>query len=148
MQRVVVIALVMAFGVATAAFAQGIGEEAVSVDVQIPEGYSLVAENATLQLFLDADTTQFIVVDRRQNRIWRTNPPGPHDRIPSALWRTHAASQLTFSYTDSRRRQIRQTDPLTEGARCYLRADYERGTGRLLHADSRIHYHDRLRAGS
>lgn len=117
MQRVVVIALVMAFGVATAAFAQGIGEEAVSVDVQIPEGYSLVAENATLQLFLDADSTQFIVVDRRQNRIWRTNPPGPHDRIPSALWRTHAASQLTFSYTDSRRRQIRQTDPLTEGAR-------------------------------
>jgi len=115
--RLIVITLLLVVAASGQSFAQGIGEESVEVTVDIPEGYALVAENATLQLFLDAAKTQFIVVDRRTNKIWRTNPPGPHDRIPSALWRTHADSQLTFSYTDAKRRQIRETDPLTEGAR-------------------------------
>lgn len=82
----------------------------------VPDGFLLVAENANLQLYIEPDVTQFIVYDRRNGKLWRTNPPGPHDRIPSALWRTHAQSQITFSYTDAKRRQIKQTDPLTEGA--------------------------------
>ena len=116
-RQVSLITLFVILAAVAVAHGQGIGEESIEVAVQIPPGYALVAENATLQLFLDAAKTQFIVVDRRTNKIWRTNPPGPHDRIPSALWRTHADSQLTFSYTDAKRRQIRETDPLTEGAR-------------------------------
>lgn len=116
-QRVGFITIVLVLVAAALTFAQGIGEETVEEMSLIPSGYALVAENATLQLFIDAEKTQFIVVDRRQDKVWRTNPPGPHDRIPSALWRTHADSQLSFSYTDAKRRQIRETDPLTEGAR-------------------------------
>src|SRR5690606_37873257 len=60
----------------------------------VPDGFLLVAENANLQLYIEPDVTQFIVYDRRNGKLWRTNPPGPHDRIPSALWRTHAQSQI------------------------------------------------------
>lgn len=42
---------------------------------------------------------------------------GDTSRIASALWQTHARSQLFFGYTDEKRRQIRETDPITEGAR-------------------------------
>jgi len=111
---VAIAALLATFGAAAQEVGGGVlqgGERLV------PDGYQLVAENANLQLYIEPDLTQFIVFDRRNSKVWRTNPPGPYNNIASALWRTHAQSQITFSYTDGKRRQIKETDPLTEGAR-------------------------------
>lgn len=83
---------------------------------QVPPGYYLVAENNLLKLYLNPDETQFAVVDRRNGKVWLTNPPGAEESIASALWQTHARSQIFFSFTDERRRQIRESDPLTESA--------------------------------
>lgn len=72
---------------------------------EVPDGFQLVAENDVLEMYLHPETTQFIFVDRRNGRLWRTNPPGDVRHIASALWQTHARSQLFFGYTDEKRRQ-------------------------------------------
>jgi len=123
---VLLLAVILGAGVASAQDLEAQAAEMEDVEIGgvalegaerlVPEGYLLVAENANLQLYIEPQLTQFIVYDRRNGKLWRTNPPGPYDRIASALWRTHAQSQITFSYTDGKRRQIKQTDPLTEGA--------------------------------
>ena len=92
-------------------------EGAAAASADVPDGFQLVAENDVLEMYLNPETTSFIIVDRRNGRLWRTNPPGDQRNIASALWQTHARSQLFFGYTDEKRRQIRETDPLTEGAR-------------------------------
>src|SRR5690606_13268120 len=89
---------------------------ASAASTQVPEGYQLVAENDVLEMYLNPETTQFVILDRRNGKLWYTNPPELRN-IASALWQTHARSQLFFGYTDDKRRQIRETDPITEGAR-------------------------------
>ena len=84
---------------------------------ELPEGFQLVARNDILELYLNPETTSFIVLDQRNGKLWRTNPVEGQVNIASALWQTHARSQLFFGYTDEKRRQIRETDPITEGAR-------------------------------
>lgn len=94
-----------------------IGAGSAAAASSVPDGYQLVAENDVLEMYLNPETTSFIFVDRRNGRLWSTNPMGDTSRIASALWQTHARSQLFFGYTDEKRRQIRETDPITEGAR-------------------------------
>lgn len=102
-----VVLLVLLFGSATLVYGQS----------AVPSQFQLVAENDVLRLYLDPVNTFFIIEDQRSGKIWRTNPGEDVSHIASGLWQTHAKSQLFFGVTDDKRRQIKESDPITEGAR-------------------------------
>src|SRR5690606_1668009 len=83
----------------------------------VAEGYQLVAENDILRMYLDPARTRLAFYDRRNDKVWTTNPPeSATQTMGSNLWKSHAASLITFTYTDARRRQLRESDPIAESA--------------------------------
>ncbi len=97
------------------AFAQE--RQASKTDALVAEGYQLVAENDILRMYLDPARTRIAIYDRRNDKVWTSNPPeSATQTMGSNLWKSHAASLISFTYTDARRRQLRESDPIAESA--------------------------------
>ncbi len=88
----------------------------------MPLGYSLVAENRNLELFLNTDNAQLIVRDKQTKKIWRTNPDLESEAGKEVaswtadLWLKHLASQVIVEYTDDKRRTVKTTNNVNEQA--------------------------------
>ncbi|MGI6611169.1 MAG: DUF5696 domain-containing protein [Limnochordia bacterium] len=83
----------------------------------IPLGFSLVAENRNLELFLDADEGQLLVRDKRTEAIWRTNPDLEKTKMSvGQLWEKHLRSQVIIQYTDDKKRNKKTTNNVDQQA--------------------------------
>ena len=89
---------------------------AVSAKAQIPPGYSLVAENQYLELYIEQDLVHFVIHHKESGETWHTNPDiGLFDN-PGSLWAQHSQSQLVLEYTDLRRRSRSVTNNIRQDA--------------------------------
>lgn len=72
-------------------------------DGAIPASYTLVAENATFQLYVNSATLAFKVVDKRSGHIWHSNldEPAAGDRL-NRTWRAFAQSGISIDYLDQK----------------------------------------------
>lgn len=97
------------------ASAQGAGSS--KAEALVAEGYQLVAENEILRMYLDPAKTRLAFHDQRNDKVWTTNPPeAATASMGSGLWRSHAASLINVVYTDGKRRQMKESDPIAESA--------------------------------
>jgi len=67
----------------------------------IPEAFELVAENETFQLYFNADTLAFKVLDNRSGYIWHSNldEKADGDRL-NRTWTAFAQSGISIDYLD------------------------------------------------
>ncbi|MDQ0058571.1 DUF5696 domain-containing protein [Paenibacillus harenae] len=65
-------------------------------------GMKLVADNAELSLYFNPETTEVAVKDKRQNRVWYTNPEKRNeDTIASPYEKEVMSSQVSVLFRDS-----------------------------------------------
>lgn len=88
----------------------------VGAQQAIPAGYSLVAENQYLELYIEEELAQLIVREKSSGEIWRTNPDLSGHPTIARLWQTHMNSQVVVEYTDEKKRTNRRTDNVNEEA--------------------------------
>ncbi len=69
----------------------------------IPETYDLTAENENFQLYVNAETLAFQVVDKRSGYIWRSNldEKAEGDRL-NKTWTAFAQSGFSIDYLDQK----------------------------------------------
>lgn len=69
----------------------------------IPAAYDLVAENDTFQLYVDAATLAFKLLDKRSGYLWHSgiDEPLADDRL-NRTWTAFARSGLSIEYLDAR----------------------------------------------
>lgn len=69
----------------------------------MPDTFALVAENADFQLFADATTLAFKVVDKRSGYVWSSNldEVGPDDKL-NRTWTAFARSGISIDYLDAK----------------------------------------------
>lgn len=92
-------------------------EEPTEAPDGVPLGYSLVAENRNLELFLNADEAQLLVRDKESEAIWRTNPDLEQTRMSvGQLWEKHLRSQVIIQYTDDKKRNKKTTNNVDQQA--------------------------------
>ena len=83
----------------------------------IPIGFSLVAENRNLELFLDAEQAQLLVRDKETQAIWRTNPDLDNMQMSvGQLWEKLMRSQVLIQYTDDKKRNKKTTNNIDQQA--------------------------------
>lgn len=84
----------------------------------IPIGYSLVAENKNLELYLNADEAELIVRNKATKAIWRTNPDAEllQNLSVGGLWEKHMRSQVIIQYTDDKKRNKKTTNNVDQQA--------------------------------
>ena len=65
----------------------------------LQEGYTLCGENDTLALYVDAQTTMFYVIDKRNGFEWHSNPPGRmEDTFSVGLRKMEMSALLNIVY--------------------------------------------------
>lgn len=113
---IAVVMLAVALGVPSIAWA----EEAAARPAdskEVPADFLLVAENERFQLFLQQEKTQFILRERRDGTLWRTNPDLTGRNLQmNDLWKEHMASQFILNYSDGRKRHVKSTNNVHEKA--------------------------------
>jgi hypothetical protein len=82
----------------------------------IPPEYVRAASSRYLELYVDMDTAKFIVYDRRNDKVWRTSPEPHPDISVTDLWEGHINSNFVLHYVDEKKRNPRQTNPVSEKA--------------------------------
>ena len=67
----------------------------------IPDSFELAAENTTFQLYMNAATLAFKVVDKRSGYVWHSNldEKGEEDRL-NRTWTAFAQSGISIDYLD------------------------------------------------
>lgn len=93
-----------------------LGVGIASAQNSIPEGYSLVAENQQLELYLHEADTKLLVRDIASGEVWYTNPDTSQHPSIARLWKSHMESQVVIQYTDENKRTPRTTDNVNEDA--------------------------------
>lgn len=68
-----------------------------------PPSFQMVAENDTFQLFVDAESLAFKVLDKRSNYLWESgiDEPIDGDRL-NRSWRAFARSGISIEYLDTK----------------------------------------------
>lgn len=67
-------------------------------------GMTFVGENEFLSLFINKETTEVAVVDRKSGKVWYTNPPDRNeDTIATPFEKNTLGSQFYFVFADSNR---------------------------------------------
>lgn len=76
-----------------------------SAEIQpaIPEGFQLVGENATFQLYANPTLVTFKVVDKRSGYVWSSNLDAttPEDKL-NKIWTAFATSGVSIDYLDKK----------------------------------------------
>ncbi|HHV96860.1 MAG TPA: hypothetical protein GXX37_10385 [Clostridiaceae bacterium] len=76
---------------------------AANVSSSVPDKMKLVAENQYLMLYMDFDTTEIAVKDKRTGAVFYSNPPDRQsDSIANAENKMRLGSQLALSYYNSK----------------------------------------------
>ncbi|MGO4372847.1 hypothetical protein AB4Z21_19205, partial [Paenibacillus sp. MCAF20] len=86
----------------TAELAAGSELKALPDSSQGVPGMKLVADNEEVSLYFNLETTEVAVKDKRENRIWYSNPEKrAEDTIASPYEKEVMSSQVSVSYRDS-----------------------------------------------
>jgi len=105
---IIAAALLMSCSVA---FAESGGSQA---DTTVPETMKMVAENDYLALYIDEESTEVAVRDKKTGRVWYTNPPDrKDDPIAAAINKDKLNSQITVVYYTPTA-QVRQMNNYTD----------------------------------
>jgi len=85
-----------------------------NADKNVPETMKKVAENDYLALYIDEETTEVAVRDKKTSRVWYTNPPDRQDDpIAAAINKDKLNSQITVVYYTPTS-QVRQMNNYTD----------------------------------
>lgn len=71
-----------------------------TVTATVPDGMELVAENEYLSLYIDPDTAEISVLDKRTGSVWYSNPPDRNrmETIARGTGKKALGAQLTIAY--------------------------------------------------
>jgi hypothetical protein len=81
----------------------------------IPDSYELLAENEKFQLYANAETLAFKVLDKRSDYVWHSNLDEVTDEDDlNRTWTAFATSGISIDYLDERARSERNSITNTE----------------------------------
>jgi hypothetical protein len=79
---------------------------------EIPEEYTLAAENESLRLYYNPKSSAVLVEDKRNGRLWRSSPADlTTNKDTTNLWKRQIESSMVMQYVDSERVQPKIAKP-------------------------------------
>ena len=80
----------------------------------IPGEFSPVAETSILKLYVNKESSQLVIQDLRNGKVWRSNPGIKEELGIGKLWEAHLESPFVLYYTDEKMKKERQTNLVLE----------------------------------
>jgi hypothetical protein len=78
----------------------------------VEAGYTPVAENDFLRLYINNDSTAIIVEDKQNNVLWRSSPSDlQEDKSTTNIWKNQIAVPIQVAYVNAERSQSKNVKP-------------------------------------
>ena len=91
------------------------GQSFPSIQVRnsdVEEGYTPIAENDSLRLYINDNSTAIIVEDKRNNALWRSSPADlQDDKSTTNIWKSQIEVPIQVAFVNAERSQSKNVKP-------------------------------------